>query len=81
MFMFDTQKLHSFIFNYIIIIAQNQLKCKSYVLGIKASQVKRHIIYIKMKYIFFMPFLHFQAYKFCVDILFYDFHTDSIEIS
>jgi hypothetical protein len=30
---------------------------------------------------FFVPFLHFQTYFFCIDILFYDFHMDYIEIS
>jgi len=28
-----------------------------------------------------MPFLHFKAHEFCIDILFYDFCTKSIEIS
>lgn len=28
-----------------------------------------------------MPFLHFEAHRFCTDILFYDFHIKSIETS
>ncbi len=27
-----------------------------------------------------MSFLHFKVHKFCMDILFYDFHTDFIQI-
>jgi len=27
-----------------------------------------------------MPFLHFEVHGFCTNILFYDFHIDSIEI-
>ncbi len=27
-----------------------------------------------------MPILHFEAHGFCIDILFYDFHMDYIEI-
>jgi hypothetical protein len=27
-----------------------------------------------------MPFLHFEAYKFCINIIFNDFHMDFIEI-
>jgi hypothetical protein len=27
-----------------------------------------------------MPFLHFEAHEFCMD-MFYNFHTDSTEIS
>jgi len=45
--MFNAQKLHSFIQNYITIIAQILFECKSYVLHIKASQVKKiHHFYI-----------------------------------
>ncbi len=29
---------------------------------------------------FFMPFLLFETYGFCMDILFYNFHMDSIDI-
>jgi hypothetical protein len=27
-----------------------------------------------------MPFLHFKAHEFCTNILYYDFHMNSIEI-
>jgi hypothetical protein len=27
-----------------------------------------------------MPFLHFESHKFCMEMLFYNFHINSIEI-
>jgi hypothetical protein len=35
---------------------------------------------MKVKYMFFMPFLHFETRSFCIYTLFYDFCSDSIEI-
>ncbi len=35
---------------------------------------KKHVIYIKITYIFFVPFLHFEACEFCTNISIYDFH-------
>jgi hypothetical protein len=52
MFMFNTQKSHSFIHNYIVIITQILLKCKIFVLHIKTSQVeKTHNLYWNYIYI------------------------------
>ncbi len=49
----NTQKLHNFIQNYIMIIARIQLKYKLYVLHIKTSQVeKAHHLYISYIYIY-----------------------------
>jgi hypothetical protein len=57
MFMFNTQKLHSYIQNYIMIIAQI-LKCKLYVFYIKTSQVgKTHYLYKNYLYIVIFTFL------------------------
>jgi hypothetical protein len=41
---------------------------------------KRHIIYMKTIYMFFMPFLHFKIRNFCIYTLFHDFCSNSIEI-
>jgi len=38
-FIFNTQKLHNFIQNYIMTIVQILFKCKSYILHIKTSQI------------------------------------------
>jgi tRNA(Phe) wybutosine-synthesizing methylase Tyw3 len=53
MFIFNTQKLYSFIQNYIRIIARILLKCKSYILHIKTSQIEktRHL-YERSIYVF-----------------------------
>jgi hypothetical protein len=69
--MLGTQKLHSFIQNYIIIIAWTQLKCKSYILHIKTSQVEKiHHLYKNHIYIYIVSFLHFEAHGFCMNIFF-----------
>ncbi len=53
MFMFNTKKLHSFIQNYITIIARMELKHKSYIFHIKMSQVKKtYHLYKSNMYIF-----------------------------
>jgi len=77
-----TQKSHNCIQNDITIITQIWLKCKSYIFHIKTSQLKeKNIIYIEVICIFFVSFLHFEAYGCFIDMLFYEFHMDSIEIS
>jgi len=77
MFMFNTKKLHSFIQNYITIIARMELKHKSYIFHIKMSQVKKTYHLYKSNMYIFIPFLHFEAHKCRMDILFYDFHMYS----
>ncbi len=57
MFMFHTQKLHSFTQNYIMIIVWILLNCKSYVLHIKTSQVeKKYHLYKNNMNVFFAIF-------------------------
>jgi hypothetical protein len=54
--------------------------------NIISKRKTHHYIYIYIYifiylFIFSMPFLHFEANRFCTNILFQDFCTDSIEIS
>jgi hypothetical protein len=82
MFMFNTQKSHTFIQNYIMIIARIYLKCKLYLFHIKTPWVKKtynlyNLYYI---YIYIASFLDFEVHRCYIDILFYDFCTNSSEI-
>jgi hypothetical protein len=50
--------------------------------SLSLMQIWSHHSYGSFIFIYnFMPFLHFDAHGFCMNILFYDFVTNSIEIS
>jgi hypothetical protein len=81
MFMFRTQKCIIFVQNYITIITKNYLKSKSYIFHAKTSQVKQ-TYHLHLSNIYFLcHFLQLKAHKFFMDIVFYDFHMNFIEIS
>jgi len=67
MFMFNTQNLHNFIQNYFTIIAWIYLKCKSYILHIKTSQVEKTYHLSKSNMYIFMSFLHLKPMDFTLD--------------
>ncbi len=58
MFIFNTQKFHSFIQNYIMIIAWTYLKCKLCVFHIKTLQVENtHHFYKNNIFIFYVIYI------------------------